>query len=139
MESDEIKEGELLEKGKPLSRAEKARLNGKKGGRPKGKKDSKPRVRSPTLKQMTKVDPDLPSKTQAIFYSRFINSGNLEKVLEKMMAAALDDDHKLQGLAWQELSKRALPMELFEKGRSGGGPQININITGVDDVEIDSD
>lgn len=110
----------------------------KKGrGRPKGSLDkSKRRVRDPSLAQLAKLHPDSPTKALAFFSANFIENGQLDRLMKKLVTVAFDDDHKLQGMAWQELLKRGLPMDLFEKGRSGGGPQININITGVDDVEI---
>jgi hypothetical protein len=53
-----------------------------------------------------------------------------------MMLAALDSNHKNQGIAWKILMDRMLPVSGFEKlqGRS----QISINITtlGVTQAEV---
>lgn len=123
----EVKEGELVEKKK-------------KRGRPKGSKDKLPRLRSPTLKDLKKVDPESQTKAVAVFTAKFISSGKMDKLLEKMVEVAFDDDHKLQGMAWQELMKRGLPMSMFEDARGGGnGPVINISIGSADSIDIDGD
>lgn len=121
----EVKEGELVEKKK-------------KRGRPKGSKDVVPRLRSPTLKGLKKIDPESPSKAVAIFTAKFISSGKMDKLLEKMVEVAFDDDHKLQGMAWQELMKRGLPMTMFESVKGGGnGPVINISIGSAEEIDIE--
>jgi len=122
----EVKEGEIVEKKK-------------KRGRPKGSKDVFPRLRSPTLKDLDKVDPQSQTKAVAIFTAKFISSGKMDKLLEKMVEVAFDDDHKLQGMAWQELMKRGLPMGMFEKVGGSSGPVINISIGSADSIDIDGD
>jgi len=52
---------------------------------------------------------------------------NKKKVVEKLFAAALDDDHKNQGIAWKLLSDRMLPISGFEKLGGKSAIQININ------------
>ena len=54
------------------------------------------------------------------------------KVLDSILSAALDDDHKNQAAAWKLCMDRLLPVSYFEKDRdSGGKSAINISITGV--------
>ena len=61
------------------------------------------------------------------------------KVLDSILDAALDDEHKNQAAAWKLLVDRMLPMSYFEKDRDNGGrPSVNITISGVgESVTID--
>lgn len=108
-------------------------------GRPKGSKDSaKRRVRDPSLTQLAKIAPDSPTKALAVFSSNFIENGQLDRLMKKLVEVAFNDDHKLQGMAWQELMKRGVPMSLFEKtGGGGNGPVINISIGSADEIDIE--
>jgi hypothetical protein len=54
------------------------------------------------------------------------------KVLDSILNAALDDDHKNQAAAWKLCMDRLLPVSYFEKDKASGGKSaINISITGV--------
>lgn len=55
------------------------------------------------------------------------------KVLDTILSAALDDDHKHQAAAWKIVTDRILPVGLFEKDvlGTGGRPSVNITISGV--------
>jgi len=54
------------------------------------------------------------------------------KVLDSILSAALDDDHKNQAAAWKLCMDRLLPVSYFEKDKATGGKSaINISITGV--------
>ena len=55
------------------------------------------------------------------------------KVLDTILNAALDDDHKHQAAAWKIVTDRILPVGLFEKDvlGTGGRPSVNITISGV--------
>jgi len=50
-----------------------------------------------------------------------------KQVVEKLFSAALDDDHKNQGIAWKLLADRMLPVSGFEKLAGKSAIQININ------------
>ena len=50
-----------------------------------------------------------------------------KQVVEKLFHAALDDDHKNQGIAWKLLADRMLPVSGFEKLGGKSAIQININ------------
>ena len=50
-----------------------------------------------------------------------------KQVVEKLFSAALDDEHKNQGIAWKLLSDRMLPVSGFEKLAGKSAIQININ------------
>ena len=54
------------------------------------------------------------------------------KVLDSILNAALDDDHKNQAAAWKLLVDRLMPLSYFDKDKaSGGRSAVNITITGV--------
>jgi hypothetical protein len=64
--------------------------------------------------------------------ARLIASPKSQKVLDSIVNAALDDDHKNQSAAWKILIDRLLPLSMFEKDKAGGGrPSVNITISGV--------
>ena len=66
------------------------------------------------------------------FKARIMNSPKSRKVLDAIMDAALDDEHKNQAAAWKLLVDRMLPMSYFDKDKvSGSRPSVNITITGV--------
>ena len=66
------------------------------------------------------------------FKARIMNSPKSRKVLDAILDAALDDEHKNQAAAWKLLVDRMLPMSYFDKDKAGGSrPSVNITITGV--------
>ena len=67
------------------------------------------------------------------YKSRMLASPKSRKVLDKIMDAALDDDHKHQAVAWKIVADRVIPIAAFEKGvkDSGKSNSISISITGV--------
>ena len=66
------------------------------------------------------------------FKARLMNSPKSRKVLDAILDAALDDEHKNQAAAWKLLVDRMLPMSYFDKDKAGGSrPSVNITITGV--------
>lgn len=73
--------------------------------------------------------------------ARLIASPRSKKVLDSIMEAALNDEHKNQAAAWKLLMDRMLPVSLFEKDKGGGArPSVNITISGVGSpVEISGD
>jgi len=75
------------------------------------------------------------------FKARLMASPKSRKVLDSILDAALDDDHKNQAAAWKLLVDRMLPMSYFEKDKAGGSrPSVNIVISGVGEtVSIDND
>lgn len=68
----------------------------------------------------------------AEFKARIMNSPKSRKVLDAILDAALDENHKNQAAAWKLLVDRMLPMSYFEKDKVlGSRPSVNITITGV--------
>ena len=66
------------------------------------------------------------------YKARMLASPKSRKVLDSILNAALDDDHKNQAAAWKLCMDRLLPVSYFEKDKDGGGRGgINISITGV--------
>ena len=105
---------------KRLGRPSKALLNKNKGviGRPKG--------------------------DQAImneYKARLIASPKSKQVLDVILDAALNNDHKHQAAAWKLLVERLMPTASFDKESGANGkPSINITISGVGDkINIDSE
>jgi len=69
------------------------------------------------------------------FKARIFASPKSRKVLDAILDAALDEEHKNQAAAWKLLVDRMLPMSYFEKDKAGGGrPSVNITISGVGDT-----
>jgi len=66
------------------------------------------------------------------YKARMLNSPKSAKVLESILNAALNDDHKNQAAAWKLVIDRIAPLSSFESVKAGGQtPQISINITGL--------
>lgn len=67
------------------------------------------------------------------YRSRMLASPKSEKVLQKIMDAALDDDHKAQAVAWKIIADRLLPVSGFAE-ESNSRPSIQVNISTVSDA-----
>ena len=66
------------------------------------------------------------------YKARMLASPKSQKVLDSIMNAALDDDHKHQAAAWKLMMDRMLPISYFEKDKlNGGRSTISINISGI--------
>jgi hypothetical protein len=66
------------------------------------------------------------------YKARLLASPKSRKVLDSILNAALDDDHKNQAAAWKLLVDRLMPLSYFDKDKvSGGRSAVNITITGV--------
>lgn len=64
--------------------------------------------------------------------ARLLASPKSKKVLDSIMNAALDDEHKNQSAAWKLLMDRMLPVSYFEKDKATGGRNsVSITIKGV--------
>ena len=81
------------------------------------------------------------------YKARMLNSPKSAKVLETILNAALDDNHKNQAVAWKLVIDRVVPVSAFEQAKQGNSaPAISINIMGLnqasttieqDDIEVD--
>ena len=66
------------------------------------------------------------------YKARLLASPKSRRVLDTILDAALDDDHKNQAAAWKLLLDRLMPLSYFDKDKVGGGRSaVNITITGV--------
>jgi len=66
------------------------------------------------------------------FKARLLASPKSKQVIDSILNAALDDDHKNQSAAWKLLVDRMLPMSYFEKDKAGGSrPAVSITINGI--------
>lgn len=96
-------------------------------GRPK-KKD----IAAKTPGKMAKRGrPPGEAAAMAEFKARLMNSPKSRKVIDSIINAALDDDHKNQAAAWRIIADRILPLSSFEDSLKGGKSAITINISGI--------
>ena len=66
------------------------------------------------------------------YKSRMLASPKSRKVLDSIMDAALDNEHKNQAAAWKLLMDRMLPISYFEKDKTTGcRSNISITISGL--------
>ena len=66
------------------------------------------------------------------FKARLLASPKSRRVLDTILDAALDDEHKGQQAAWKLLVDRLMPLSYFDKEKMGNGrASVNITITGV--------
>ena len=75
-----------------------------------------------------------PGQTAAFeeYRARLLASPKSRRVLDSILSAALNDDHRNQAAAWKIVADRLLPLSYFEKDKaSGGRSAVNITITGV--------
>ncbi len=66
------------------------------------------------------------------YKARLLASPKSRKVIDSILNAALDDNHKSQSAAWKLLIDRIMPLSYFDKDKNlGGKAAVNIVITGV--------
>lgn len=66
------------------------------------------------------------------YKARMLASPKSRKVLDSILSAALDDDHKNQAAAWKLVVDRIMPLSYFDEAKNTGGKAaVNITITGV--------
>ena len=106
---------------------------------PNGKKIGRPRKQDVALKAKPgKIG--RPKGDAAIineYKARMLASPKSRKVLDSILDAALNDDHKNQAAAWKLLMDRMLPISYFEKDKEGGGrPSVSITISGIGEAKV---
>ena len=83
-----------------------------------------------------------PKGTAAIineYRDRMLNSPKSEKVLQKIMDAALQDEHPHQAAAWKIIADRIIPVSAFDQAKqSGSMPQISINISSLGTPKVET-
>jgi hypothetical protein len=66
------------------------------------------------------------------YRERMLNSPKSRKVLDSILSAALDDEHKNQAAAWKIVVDRIMPVASFEKlAGASARSSITVNITGI--------
>jgi hypothetical protein len=114
-----------MAKAKTVSAAPK-----KKGGRPRTKDIAKNKTGNKKVGR--------PPGDKAImdeYKARMLTSPKSRLILDKVMDAALDDDHKHQAVAWKLVTERIIPVGQFQEVKDGQGG-INITITTAGDVSV---
>lgn len=83
-----------------------------------------------------------PKGTAAIineYRDRMLNSPKSEKVLQKIMDAALQDEHPHQAAAWKIIADRIIPVSAFDQAKqSGAMPVVSINISGLTSPTVET-
>ncbi len=83
-----------------------------------------------------------PKGTAAIineYRDRMLNSPKSEKVLQKIMDAALQDEHPHQAAAWKIIADRIIPVSAFDQAKqSGSMPVVSINISGLTSPTVET-
>ena len=106
---------------------------------PNGKKIGRPRKQDVALKAKPgKVGRPKGDATIINEYkAHMLASPKSKKVLDSILDAALNDDHKNQAAAWKLLMDRMLPISYFEKDKEGGGrPAVSITISGIGEAKV---
>jgi hypothetical protein len=103
---------------------------------PKKKRGRPPKAAVIAKKAGSRVARGRPKGDAAIineYKARMLASPKSVKVLNTIMDAALNDDHKNQAAAWKLVMDRMLPVSAFEKEVNSGNARnaIQINISGV--------
>ena len=65
-----------------------------------------------------------------------VTSPKSRKVLQKILDAAVDDDHKNQAAAWKIVADRIVPVSMFDTGDAKKPSGISITINTVDAQEV---
>ena len=70
------------------------------------------------------------------YQAMMVTSPKSRKVLQKILDAALDDDHKFQSAAWKIVADRIVPLGMFDTGDAKKPSGISITINTVDAKEV---
>ena len=108
---------------------------------PNGKKIGRPRKQDVESKKPTKRNkvgrPPGDASIINEYKARMLASPKSKKVLDSILDAALNDDHKNQAAAWKLLMDRMLPISYFEKDNANGSrPSVSITISGIGDAKV---
>tara|TARA_R110002074_G_scaffold48749_3_gene124560 strand:- start:844 stop:1218 length:375 start_codon:yes stop_codon:yes gene_type:complete len=109
----------MTEKKKRVGRPTKAELDSNTNG--KRNKVGRPKGVAHALKE---------------YQAMMVTSPKSRKVLQKILDAALDDDHKFQSAAWKIVADRIVPLGMFDTGDAKKPSGISITINTVDAKEV---
>lgn len=68
------------------------------------------------------------------YKARLLAAPTANRIIDKLIQIANNDDHPGQMAAMKMAIDRILPSSVFEKDKEGNRPQITINVTGMVDV-----
>ena len=89
-------------------------------------------------KQIKKENEKKTALAMAKLKEDLLESGRLQSVVNTVINAALDDEHKHQSAAWKLLMDRVMPQTMFEqevsKGQARNAIQINISTMGQPNI-----
>ena len=111
-----------------MSDKDKPTVSSRKTGNPVGR---------PKKKKLPRGRPKGEAAIMKDYRMRMLNSPKSPYVLQKIIEAALDDEHKNQAAAWKIWADRVMPLEGF-KPENKDGSKIEINITTHGSPEISS-
>jgi len=63
---------------------------------------------------------------------RLLAANRIELVIDSIVNAATNDDHKNQAAAWKLILDRMAPLSHYDKNKGGDKPIIQINVSSVD-------
>ena len=109
----------MTEKKKRVGRPTKAELDSNTNG--KRNKVGRPKGVAHALKE---------------YQAMMVTSPKSRKVLQKILDAAIDDDHKNQAAAWKIVADRIVPLGMFDTGDAKKPSGISITINTVDAKEV---
>ena len=66
------------------------------------------------------------------YRARMLSSPKSKAILDKILNAALDDEHKHQAVAWKLVAERVLPISLFDPKRAKAQGGVQVTITAAD-------
>lgn len=66
---------------------------------------------------------------------RLLEANRIELVIDSIVKAALNDEHKNQAAAWKMLMDRMAPLSHYDKARGGEKPIVQINVTSMDSIQ----
>lgn len=109
-----------------------------KRGRGRPKDPNRLMTRAEWEKEQKKAKGRPPGIRTAIkkFEERLVKANKIEGVIDKIVDAALNDDHKHQAAAWKMILDRMAPQSHYEKGNASGKPMVQINVSSVSQPEV---
>lgn len=68
---------------------------------------------------------------------RLLSANRIEGVIDSIVDAAGDPEHKNQAAAWKLIMDRMAPLSHYDKNKGGERPQIQINVSGINDIKTE--
>ena len=65
------------------------------------------------------------------FEERLLAANRIDNVINSIVSAAMNDEHKNQAAAWKLIMDRMAPLSHYEKNKLGDRPMITINVSSV--------